>query len=77
MATVSVAEAKARLSEILSKVEGGEEVIITRRGEPIARIASLKKTLKPLSSLKDFRGKIPPSASSSAELVRQMRDEGY
>ena len=77
MATVSVAEAKARLSEILSQVEGGEEIIINRRGEPIARIASLKKTLKPLSSLKGFRDKIPPSASSSVELIRQMRDGGY
>lgn len=77
MATVSVAEAKARLSEILSKVKDGEDIIITRRGEPVARIASLKKPLKSLSSLKGFRDKIPPSASSSAKLVRQMRDGGY
>lgn len=32
MQTVSVAEAKAHLSEILSKVEAGEELRITRRG---------------------------------------------
>ena len=35
MLRVSLAEAKARLSELLDKVEAGEEVIITRRGRGI------------------------------------------
>lgn len=38
MHAMSVAEAKAHLSEILSQVESGDEVIITRRGRPIARL---------------------------------------
>ncbi len=38
MHTVSVAEAKAHLSEILSKVEAGEELQITRRGRAVARL---------------------------------------
>lgn len=32
MTEVGVAEAKARLSELLDRVERGEEVVITRRG---------------------------------------------
>lgn len=36
--TVSVAVAKASLSALLARVEAGEEVTITRRGKPIARI---------------------------------------
>lgn len=40
MHTVSVAEAKAHLSEILSKVEAGEELQITRRGRVVARLIS-------------------------------------
>ena len=34
--TVKVAEAKARLSELLAKVEAGEQVIISRVSDPIA-----------------------------------------
>lgn len=38
MQTLTVAAAKARLSAVLTQVEAGEEVIITRRGVAIARI---------------------------------------
>ncbi len=33
---VSVAEAKARLSELLREVETGERVVVERRGRPVA-----------------------------------------
>src|SRR4028118_1057225 len=35
---IAAHEAKARLSEVLDRVENGEEIIITRRGKPVARI---------------------------------------
>ncbi len=38
MKTASVAEAKSHLSELLATVEAGEELVITRRGKPIARV---------------------------------------
>ncbi len=41
--TVKVAEAKARLSELLAKVEAGEEVIISRGSAPIARLSRLRQ----------------------------------
>ena len=37
-ATVKIAEAKARLSELLARVERGEEFIIARGDRPIARL---------------------------------------
>jgi len=40
---VKVAEAKARLSELLARVEAGEEVIISRGPDPIARLSPLRK----------------------------------
>jgi prevent-host-death family protein len=36
MASMSVSEARAALPELLSRVEGGEEVTITRHGRPVA-----------------------------------------
>lgn len=44
MKTVPVYEAKARLSELLAAVELGEEVTITRRGRPVARIVAAADT---------------------------------
>ena len=36
---VSVAEAKNRLPELIRAMENGENVVITRRGKPVAQIA--------------------------------------
>ena len=41
-AVVKVAEAKAHLSELLAKVERGEEYVIARGDRPIARLAPLE-----------------------------------
>ncbi len=43
MTTVAVSEVKARLSHYLGKVKAGEEVIITDRGEPVARLCPLSQ----------------------------------
>ncbi len=42
MHTVGVFEAKNHLTALLDEVEGGGEVIITRRGKPIARLTALE-----------------------------------
>ena len=38
MTSVGMHEAKTRLSELVAEVEAGGEVIITRRGRPVARL---------------------------------------
>ena len=42
MHTVGVFEAKNRLTALLDEVEAGGEIIITRRGKPIARLGPLE-----------------------------------
>jgi prevent-host-death family protein len=42
MPTVGAFEAKTKLSELLDAVERGEEVTITRRGLPIARLVGMR-----------------------------------
>jgi prevent-host-death family protein len=39
--TVNIGEAKTRLSELVAKVEAGEEVVIARDHRPVARLAPL------------------------------------
>jgi prevent-host-death family protein len=41
--TYSTYEAKAKLSEILRKVESGKTIRISRRGEPIAEIRPVRR----------------------------------
>lgn len=42
MRQVGVFEAKNRLSALLALVENGEEIIITRHGQPVARLVAAK-----------------------------------
>lgn len=46
---VGVRELHDRLSEYLERVEGGGEVVVTRRGRPVARLSGLSE--RPLDSL--------------------------
>lgn len=43
MIQVNIHEAKTKLSQLLARVEAGEEVIIARAGHPIARISGIKQ----------------------------------
>jgi prevent-host-death family protein len=40
MITVGAFEAKTHLSTLLDRVAGGEEVVITKHGRPVARLVS-------------------------------------
>jgi prevent-host-death family protein len=41
MTTTGIADLKAKLSEYLARVRAGDEVVVTDRGTPIARIVPL------------------------------------
>ncbi len=42
MVTVNVHEAKTNLSRLLAQVEAGEEVVIARNGNPVARLVRVR-----------------------------------
>ena len=77
MRTVSVAEAKARLSELLNSVESGEDILITRHGRAIAKVTAPEtpKQRLPLKRLALLRQSISPWSEPSARLLRSVRDE--
>ena len=45
--TVGAYEAKTHLSELLEKVEAGEEITITKHGAPVAKLVPVKKEDSP------------------------------
>lgn len=79
MSTVTVAEAKAHLSKVLKRVERGEEVVITRRGKPVARLSQVQPSKKPIDfeAIAALRESMPFQEVPSVDIIRQMRDEKY
>ncbi len=77
MTAINLAEAKAHLSELVSRAESGQETIILRRGRPVAKLVPIAAPRKRLRSLSVFRATLPKARTSSAELIRKLRDEDY
>jgi prevent-host-death family protein len=75
MMTVSLVKAKASLSELLDKVESGEDVVITRHGRPVAQLSSIPKPKEPVPPLAAFRARMPRLRKLTTAALREMRDE--
>lgn len=75
METISVADTKAHLSELLDRIEKGEELVVTRRGRPVARLSPVKSRKKPFPSLAKFRSEIPHLKTSGSEVLRIIRED--
>jgi prevent-host-death family protein len=76
METVNLADAKARLSELVERAEAGETVRITRRGKPVAQLTSVKKARKPIDfeALRKLTDSMPRQKTSAGDFMRKMRD---
>lgn len=77
MDTISLADAKARLSELVDRVEAGDSIDITRRGKPVARLTAATTPRKPidLTLLQSLTAMMPPQSQRAADLVRSMRED--
>lgn len=75
MEAVSLADAKAHLSELIDRVEAGESIEITRRGKPVARLgaANRPRLRVDVAALKALTAAMP-TGECAADLVRSMRD---
>ena len=76
MADITLADAKARLSELVTRAAAGEGMRITRRGKPVAQLTSVQTLRKPvdLAALRAVTDAMPKQNESAADLVRRMRD---
>ena len=71
--TYSVHEAKTHLSGLLDLVEGGEEVIIVRHGEPVAQLVPARTKDKVV--LGGMRGEIRWKEGWEKPLTDEEADE--
>lgn len=79
MERINLAVAKARLSEIVDRVEAGESIEIVRRGKPAARLVPplLEKKPVDVAALRLAASKTPYQHENAADLIRKMRDSDY
>jgi len=72
--TVSIAEAKARLSELIAS---GEEIVVTKRGVPVATLQplpALRKKKLDLGWLREMTKDMPYQEEDSGSFMRRVRD---
>jgi len=70
----NIRKTKAKLSAYLSQVEQGEEVMIVRRGKPVAILKPIEQAMA-LPGMKSFREKIRLRGLSASETIIRMREE--
>jgi prevent-host-death family protein len=77
MKNISIADAKARLSELVERAESGDQICITRRGKPVAKLVSVDSAREPIdmARLRAVTADMPKQRQSAGPFVRKMRDE--
>ena len=81
MSIHTVAEAKNQLSKLIDRALKGEEVVITRRGEPVVALKPVRPAARPITVADiewlraNLVGRKMPKVDAG-QLVSEMRDEG-
>ena len=77
MRTAGIREVRQNLSALLREVRKGREIVITDRGEPVARLAPpVEGSARPFPDLASFRRGLPrlePPLSATVGLERADR----
>ncbi|MGE8106144.1 type II toxin-antitoxin system Phd/YefM family antitoxin [Allorhizobium sp. NPDC080224] len=74
--TVKISEAKAHLSELLARVEAGEDVIIARGNDPIVRLSRVRKETDRQILLEEVRAARAKMQPVTHEEIMTWRNEG-
>ena len=77
MISVSLADAKAHLSELVERAAAGEAVCITRRGKAVAQITAIDSPRKRIDpeALRAITDAMPIQPESARDFIRRMRDD--
>ncbi len=77
MTKINLADAKARLSELVERAAAGETVEILRRGKAVARILAADRPRKAIAieRLRAVTEGAPKQREGARKFVRGMRDD--
>jgi prevent-host-death family protein len=82
METIGAFEAKNTLGGLLDRVERGEEIIISRRGKPVARLVPADKTIdqrratQAVASLRALANELAAEQPATPQDLIEWRDTG-
>ncbi|KHD07626.1 hypothetical protein PN36_04025 [Candidatus Thiomargarita nelsonii] len=71
MLNINVTEFESHLNQIVSRVEAGENIIITRLGEPIIRLSAVKKTRQGSDQLLMTTEKLDDAVDASKRILKE------
>lgn len=77
---IAVSDAKAQLTELVRRAENGEEVLLTRHGQPVARITPVQKRKPTAEQKRAAMEQIRESARRNivpGPTTREIDDEMY
>lgn len=74
--TVKISEAKTHLSDLLARVEAGEDFVIACGNDPIAHVIRIAKENDLQLRLAEVRAARQKAANSTHDEIRSWRDEG-
>ena len=74
MKNLNIRQARQALPHLKQILATEGEIIITKRGEPVARLMQIGRNL-PMPSHRDLRKKMLRMRKSSSQLIRADRDE--
>lgn len=74
--TVKIGEAKTHLSELLARVEAGEEVVIARGADPIVRLTRIPRADDFAALVAEVKAARAHRARTTPEELVAWRDEG-
>lgn len=74
--TVTLANAKAHLSELADRAERGESVTITRHGRPVIRFVPVEHQRQPVDAdqLRKLTDQMPMADEDAGAFMRRARD---
>ena len=77
MKHVNLADAKARLSELVAAAEHGETIEITRRGKVVARLGPAQATRPPINieALKRHHATLGGPRENTDDAIREWKSE--
>lgn len=77
MSNINLAEAKARLSELVDRAAAGERIVITKRGKPVLEMVKPRSAPQriDLKTLRRLTAGLPRQKQGAAKALRELRDQ--
>ena len=74
MRTAGIREARQNLSKLIEAVKQGQEVVITDRGTPVARLVGpVRRSARKFTDRSDFRAEMPELDPPLSQTVSEGR----